>query len=133
MPQGEISNLPKTEGHSTGIWQERLLPFMTGTLIVLGLFFFLASALQIYHLYNQMEKGPKFDDMPTFFKVVEDRFFSGQSKDPRFLEYLRLKSHFILEDRVVKHRYHQANITLMARVWIKYAGFVTGMILAMVG
>jgi hypothetical protein len=33
----------------------------------------------------------------------------------------------------VQQRYHQANVILMARIWTTYLGFVTGMILAVVG
>jgi hypothetical protein len=39
----------------------------------------------------------------------------------------------ILEANAVERRYHQANVLLMSRVWARYLGFVTGMILALVG
>jgi hypothetical protein len=38
-----------------------------------------------------------------------------------------------LETNIVERRYHQANVSLMSRVWTRYLGFVTGMVLAMVG
>jgi hypothetical protein len=38
-----------------------------------------------------------------------------------------------LECFVLERRYHQANVSLMSSVWIRYLGFVTGMILALVG
>jgi len=38
-----------------------------------------------------------------------------------------------LEANALARRYHQANVVLMARAWTSYLGFVTGMILALVG
>lgn len=38
-----------------------------------------------------------------------------------------------LEARVQENRYRQASLSLMTRIWISYLGFVTGMILALVG
>ena len=38
-----------------------------------------------------------------------------------------------LEAYTIERRYHQANAALMVRAWIKYLGFLTGMILAIVG
>jgi hypothetical protein len=45
----------------------------------------------------------------------------------------RLRLAATLERNTVARRYHQANVTLMARVWTHYLGFVTGMTLALVG
>ena len=39
----------------------------------------------------------------------------------------------LLEDNALQRRHHQANVLLMSRIWVKYLGFVTGMILAFVG
>jgi hypothetical protein len=38
-----------------------------------------------------------------------------------------------LEAYTIARRYHQANAALIVRAWIKYLGFLTGMILAIVG
>ncbi|HSR42274.1 MAG TPA: hypothetical protein VLL48_08885, partial [Longimicrobiales bacterium] len=39
----------------------------------------------------------------------------------------------ILDAHLLDQRYHQAAASLMARVWARYLGFITGMILALVG
>jgi hypothetical protein len=38
-----------------------------------------------------------------------------------------------MEAFIVTQRYHQANVLLMANLWIRYLGFATGMILSLVG
>jgi hypothetical protein len=38
-----------------------------------------------------------------------------------------------LEVFIITNRYHQAKVMLMARLWIRYLGFITGMILAVIG
>jgi len=39
----------------------------------------------------------------------------------------------LLEANAMDRRYHQASVVLMARVWTSYLGFVTGMVLAILG
>jgi len=39
----------------------------------------------------------------------------------------------LLEANAMHRRYHQASVVLMARVWTSYLGFVTGMVLAIIG
>jgi hypothetical protein len=38
-----------------------------------------------------------------------------------------------MEAYLAERRYHQASVQLMSGIWIRYLGFVTGMILALVG
>jgi hypothetical protein len=45
----------------------------------------------------------------------------------------RWNSLVALEVHVLQQRYHQANISIMSRLWVRYLGFVTGMILAFMG
>ena len=39
----------------------------------------------------------------------------------------------MLEANLVARRHHQADVMLMASIWSRYLGFITGMILALVG
>jgi len=45
----------------------------------------------------------------------------------------RLRAMIALEANTLERRHHQANVLLMSQLWIRYLGFVTGMILALVG
>ncbi len=44
-----------------------------------------------------------------------------------------MKAMIELEGFALQRRHHQANVLLMSRVWARYLGFVTGMILAFIG
>jgi hypothetical protein len=104
--------------------QERLLPLMVGMVVVLTLFFFVASFVQLGYLHRRIEHGPPLD-LPA---ILKDSTVAWQQKlAPEF------KALAVLESNALERRYHQANVLLMSRVWTRYLGFVTGMILALVG
>lgn len=110
-------------------WQERLLPIMGGLLIGLAIFFFAASFIQMTYLHTSILNYPKLSvDSGAAKEVVA----SGQTFDER-LQARRLELLANMEAYVVGRRYHQASVALMASLWVRYLGFVTGMILALVG
>jgi hypothetical protein len=130
--QAENSPVPKAQhgGNEADRWQRRLLPLMIVMLCVLTVFFFVASLLQVYQVENQINNTPQLD-----LKTSLDKF---DYKDPEVkvrdkIEHVRWATLSALEEASLKNRYHQANVLLITRTWIKYIGFVTGMILALVG
>lgn len=104
-------------------WQRRLLPFMVWMVAGLTLFFFIASFAQLAYLHVNIQQGPKVE--LGSLAVPENVESPEQSR--RFNVFSQL------EASVLRQRYHQANVFLMSRVWVRYLGFVTGMILALVG
>ncbi len=111
-------------------WQRALLPFMMWMIILLAAFFFVASIVQLYGLEKRIGAAPSLDLGPLF----DDRQVSAvQTGGPGAVEMARWRILTALERGAVERRYHQANVLLMSRVWIQYLGFVTGMILALVG
>src|SRR5689334_41660 len=46
-------------------WQLKLLPLMSGMLVALTAFFFIASFVQLYYLQTRIEKGAAFDLAPA--------------------------------------------------------------------
>jgi hypothetical protein len=108
-------------------WQRQLLPFMVTMVVGLTVFFFVASLVQLYHLQQRIEHGPSLD---------LDRVFGSPRSDPPGLssrEAIQWQTLVALEAHALQRRYHQANVLLMARIWTRYLGFVTGMILTLVG
>lgn len=95
-------------------WQYKLLPFIIPMIVVLALFFFLASLVQMINLHNRIDKFPEVNKV-----LIEDPNME--------------KSLLALELLLIEKRYHQANTSLMSRIWLKYLGFVTGMILSIIG
>jgi hypothetical protein len=97
---------------------------MIGTVVTLAVFFFLASFMQLAYLHQSIERTPVLD--PSVILGAEKD--SWQQTLPA-----EFKALAILEAGALDRRYHQANVLLMSRVWARYLGFVTGMILALVG
>lgn len=116
---------------SSGIidWQKKLLPFMIGMIAILTVFFFIASFVQLYYLHSRIEKCPDIN-LNSLLINLENK---GLPQERNLFDYTKWKTLAILEEHALKRRYHQANVLLMSRIWRKYLGFVTGMILAMVG
>lgn len=104
-------------------WQQRLLPFMVWMVAGLTLFFFVASFVQLAYLHVNIQQGPKVE--VGSLSVPEN--IESPDQAHRFNVFAQL------EASVLSQRYHQANVFLMSRVWARYLGFVTGMILALVG
>lgn len=118
------------EGRDVRAWQYRLLPVMVAMVVGLALFFFAASMYQLYSLQNSITESPSLDLTPVLSGMdLADDLDQAEA----LLKVQRWKTLALLEDHTVKQRYHQANVLLMSRVWVRYLGFVTGMILALVG
>lgn len=108
-------------------WQTRLLPLMESMLAGLTLFFFLATCGQLIYLHQRIGQAPRInvsellpEQSPT--STIEEK-----------MQVAQLRATIALEANALERRYHEANVALMSQLWIRYLGFVTGMILALVG
>lgn len=106
-------------------WQRRQIPFMTWTLLVLAAVFFVASGLELRTLHRTLQEGERLD-LPAEMRALAAASPQA-SPDARTLAALALERH------VVERRHHHGRAFLMARIWAQYLGFLTGMILALVG
>lgn len=122
-------NSQEIEDKRLARWQNRLLPFMIGVIIAVGIFFFVASLYQLQFLHKEV-RHKTFDLAPLFQEYEQS--LAQQNQKPDF-NYLEWKVRALLEQNVVERRYHQVNSAMLARVWTRYLGFLTGMILALVG
>lgn len=109
-------------------WQVKLLPFMQFMLGGLTLIFLCSSLWQFNKIQNQNEKIPELD-LTTAFSGLKDEELSESDR----VVYVQWKTLALLEKNTLDRRYHQANTLLMTRTWTRYLGFLTGMILALVG
>jgi hypothetical protein len=110
-------------------WQQDLLPFMTRTIVLLALFFFIATLFQLIYLQVTISKAPEFNVKESFSYLKPDSSLNAN----QLIALTRLKSLVLLENTSMANQYHQANVLLMSRTWISYIGFITGMILAVTG
>lgn len=86
------------------------------------------SVVELRSLYDRVEQRPL--DLTPAFSAFEQRAAEEVLGDTA---YLRFKILALLEADALHRRYHQANATMLARVWTRQLGFLTGMILALVG
>lgn len=104
---------------ATTDWQRRLLPLMSGLLLILVGYFLVLSHLQLQEFTQDMRSKPPGDVAAVLEAIGND--------DPG----LRIAAE--LEHSVLLRRYRQADNLLIARTWRIYLGFLTGMILAFIG
>lgn len=110
-------------------WQKHMLPLMVRMVLALTVFFFTVSLVQLTYLHWTIRQAPELDLSPA---LSEFRKFPPTTFEQR-LRVAELQMMAGLDAGTTEQRYHQVSAALMARVWKGYMGFVTGMILAMVG
>lgn len=96
---------------------------MISMIVGLTLFFFIASLAQLAYLHGKIWDAPRVNSAALQVPTGTGSLDEGA----------RFNALAILEANAVERRYHQANVLLMSRVWARYLGFVTGMIMALVG
>jgi hypothetical protein len=102
---------------------------MAAVLTSVSAVFLVLSLIQTNHVRTQIESGPQLQ-LPT---EVQASCLDSTMAAREQQACVRWKVLVQLEAYTVAHRYHQANSALIVRAWIKYLGFLTGMILAIVG
>lgn len=110
-------------------WQTRLLPLMSLFLVGLTIFFLAASFYQLYTFQTSIMSKPQslFEKELEAFRPVPGDLPSNAFEKGRWATLVRL------EADAMERRYHQATTVTVARVWTIYLGFLTGMILSLVG
>lgn len=111
-------------------WQSKLLPLMAGMLVFLALFFLFVTLYQVSDLARHVTEAPQLDLKAALAGL--DRVPDGAGANERLLR-ATWRTLAELEAHAIARRYHQANLLLMTRLWTRYLGFITGMILALVG
>jgi len=113
------------ERREKAAWRKRLLPFLIVAISLMAVFFFVSSLLQLGRLGEAVAHQPN-DRIPAALAAYE-------KTTPQDGDYIRWKAMVLLEEAALDHRYAQVNATLMLRAWTRHLGFLTGMILALVG
>lgn len=90
-------------------WQRKLQPWLTGIVTAVLAFFLVATAVQLIRLETRI----------TSFRPAD---LPGVT-DPAAT----------FESYSIQRRFHMAGVLLIGRLWVIYLGFVTGMILSLVG
>ena len=130
LPVSEKSSKSLIESKQLNQWQNKLLPWLVimPTLLIL-LFIYLAT--------RQMQQFNAVIDAKTESSV--ERILTAPS-DPALdsrlkgdMDYVRWVTLARMEEKSLDRRYNQGGLLLASRIFTKYLGFFTGMILAIVG
>jgi len=117
------------KARGTAGWQRHLLPLMVGTVVVGGAFFLIASALDIAFINRHVARHESVNLDPALAAL--ERLGAGSGENA--LSAARFRMLASLEGSALDRRYHQANALLLFSVLTRYLGFMTGMILSLVG
>jgi hypothetical protein len=119
----------KTGTSRPASWQERLLPLMRSMLVALSAFFFLVTLVQMSYLHWSIFRSP-----PILIDSASGlSLFASSNRFEDLYQARQFEIRAAMERYIVEKRYHQISVQLMSGVWLRYMGFITGMILAMVG
>ena len=130
LPVSEKPSKSQIELKQLNHWQNKLLPWLVimPTLLIL-LFIYLAT--------RQMQQFNAVIDAKTESSV--ERILTAPS-DPALdsrlkgdMDYVRWVTLARMEEKSLDRRYNQGGLLLASRIFTKYLGFFTGMILAIVG
>lgn len=122
-----ISSARPPDDAALRAWQSRLLPFLMWMLGGVSVFFLVATLVQLNSLQRRIENAPVLDLAPALAAL------EGQQSSTDRLVFAQWRTLASLEKYALERRYHQANILLLSRTWTRYLGFMTGMMLALVG
>jgi hypothetical protein len=111
-------------------WQNRLLPFMMWVVAILGIFFCAGSLVQLNWLNTRLGIVPDIPASISSTISAADLGGKGNNSDQLSIE---TRARILLEAHTLQRRYHQAQALLLTRIWTKNIGFLTGMIMALVG
>ncbi|MEM7481131.1 MAG: hypothetical protein AAF481_08140 [Acidobacteriota bacterium] len=91
---------------------------MARSVAALAVFFFVGSLAQLAYLQWHLTR-----ESPNILTEIE----------PELLPPGQVEIAALLESDVVARRYRLASMQMMGQLWIRYLGFVTGMIMAIIG
>jgi hypothetical protein len=110
-------------------WQERILPYAIGSILVMAVFFFVASLYQLLRLEQQFRFEPP--AWESQLAEYEKRAFPANAEQA--IDFVKWKTIAVMEQETMKRRYQQVNAAILTRVWTRYLGFLVGMIMALIG
>jgi hypothetical protein len=137
MENASVPNAPETEVlhrdleerrfKETIKWQNKILPWLVIMPTVLMLAFVVLATQQLMHFNRALETKP---DSTLVGEIIPLPQGSTTPSDKDYIKWVTLTK---LEQESFYRRYNQAGLLLMSRIYTKYLGFFTGMILAIVG
>ncbi|MDQ6634973.1 MAG: hypothetical protein M3Z10_09485 [Gemmatimonadota bacterium] len=111
-------------------WQRLLLPIMIATVIVATVAFLALSLYDTWSVRRGIAAAPQIDLTGVLASV---QCGSATTSEHERAQCLQWKVAVLLEQQTINRRYHQANVAMLVRVSVKYLGFLTGMLMSLMG
>jgi hypothetical protein len=111
-------------------WQNRLLPWLVIMPTILILLFIYLATRQMQR-FNAVIDAKEESVIEKLIPTEADSALNAKLKGD--LDYIRWITLARLEEKSLDRRYSQGGLLLVSRIFTKYLGFFTGMILAIVG
>lgn len=109
-------------------WQRRMAPFMVSAVVLTAIFFAIVMLAKFAAIEQTLQELPQ---AQITIPWTKDGLAPTSWRDQA--ELASDQARFLLERELVARRYRQAAASLSLRLWTRFMGFLTGMILAMVG
>jgi hypothetical protein len=109
-------------------WQRKLLPFMSGFLVVLAVGFFAMSLVSAYETRSFV----KSESTQTARAEIEQLLHIATVSPTTTADEVQ-RGLLLLEADALDKRYKQASALLVSRIWTRQLAFITGMVLAFIG
>lgn len=111
-------------------WRRRTLPLMGGLLMVLTAVFVGIAVWQMQQLRGMLEDRSE-NAAEAAFVALDQAAKEGRVVLPA--DYVTLRAVSALESEAIRRRYRHADVVVASRGWTRAMGFVTGMLMALLG
>ena len=111
-------------------WQNKLLPWMIAMPTLLIGAFIVLGTIKLNNFEKFAYRGDDHTNELSLPSPYTDGTDSALKKNTEYIQWYSLVK---MEEYSINRRYNQGGVLLMSRIYIKYLGFFTGMILAIVG
>jgi len=109
-------------------WQRRMAPVMVGAILLTAVFFAIVLLVRFSAIEESLRDPPQSEIAIPWTKAgLEPANWRDQK------ELAGVQADFALEREIIARRYRQAGAILSLRLWTRLMGFLTGMIMAIVG
>lgn len=126
-PTADTGKMTEHQKHITK-WQNRLLPWLIIMPSLLVLVFIYLATQQVNRFNKALEVKEK-----SVSETILASDSSGLKNLKGNLDYIKWMTLTKMEEESINKRYYQGGLLLLSRIFIKYLGFLTGMIIAIVG
>lgn len=141
LPHGDQTPTPETtraaaadaadslaERRALARWQSRLLPFMSASIVILGIVFFVISLRSVTSIGSFLQ-----EDSSASVTAKVNALLAQPTTQPLSNGDVMQRGLLLLESDTLTLRYRQASALLMSRIWTRQLAFNTGMVLALIG